>query len=83
MKIKVHKKVTVTKGYLDNLKFDLERKKKELADVKADRDKFRSYFLKLLKTSLQAVGDKNSISATWLTEDLSKLMNKVENWYWY
>lgn len=76
------KKVTVTKRFIDELKSSLDRKEVELAKVKADRDKFRRYFLSLLKQNISMASKNQYYSAESMINQLSKLMNEVEDWWW-
>lgn len=76
------KKVTLTKEYVSGLKQRIEHLEQELRNCKADRDIFRGYFVDTLKFALQCLGKNQSINSEWFAKDLSKLMNRVEQWYW-
>lgn len=76
------KKVTVTKNYLDGLKSDRDKYKKEKEKIEFDRSKHRFYYLGLLKSTLSILGRGQSVDSEWLAKDLAKHMNNVESWYW-
>ncbi len=75
-------KVTVTKTYLDQIKADRDRYSSELEKVKADRAKFRIFFLTLMKDNIAMAGKNQYYSAETMLAKLGKLMNQVENWWW-
>ena len=76
------KKVTVTREYIDKLKSDLEYEKKKRSEAESDREKFRDFFLKLLKDNVLITAKGEYFSPSVMIEKLSKLMNNVEPWYW-
>lgn len=82
MKKKTKPRVTVAKEYLDNLKGQLKYVEKELDKVKEDRRKFREEFVKLLRDNVSAISQNQYYSAEVMINRLSKLMNRVEYWYW-
>jgi len=78
-----NKKVKVTKAYIDELKRQKDYYANELAVVTKDRDIFRQEFLNLLKENIKMCSKGDYYTAATMIEKLSRLMNKVGNWYWY
>lgn len=76
------KKVKVTQAYIDQLKKDRDRYKSELDLVQKDRQIFRDEFLKLLKDNVSLISKNEYYSAESMVNRLSRLMNKVQGWYW-
>lgn len=76
------KKVTVTKQYLTTLKDERDRLKKEIQTVREDRNKFRDFYVSLLKENVAMVSKNQYYSAESMILKLSKLMNNVESWWW-
>lgn len=54
----------------------------ELAEVKDDREQYRGYWIGKMKWFLELHGNGKSPSLPWLIEDLAKLFNRVERFYW-
>jgi hypothetical protein len=54
----------------------------ELNKVKEDREKFRAYWVRVMKWMIQLQGKGETPSVSWFIEDLSKLLNRVSQWYW-
>lgn len=76
------KKVTVTKAYIDSLKEERDRLKKDLAEIEADLKKHRNYWTYLLREVTQIHGKGNSVSSSWLLESMAKHFNNVNKWWW-
>ena len=55
---------------------------KELAEVKADREIFRSYFANNLKWFIELLGNQKSPSVSFLVTDTAKFLNRVQRWHW-
>jgi hypothetical protein len=54
----------------------------DLEKIKSDREKFRDYFTGKLKWFVELHGENKAPSMAWLIQDMGRLMNRVENWYW-
>ena len=76
------RKVTVTRDYINDLKADRERLRKKLEDCEKDREKFREFALSMLKEQTTLLSNNKYYTPAHMIERLSKLMNRVENWYW-
>lgn len=82
MKKKTKKKVLVTQEYIDQLKRERERYRKDYEHTLQDLNKHRDYFVRTLRSAIEVHGKGMSISTSWLIESLSKHMNAVQKWYW-
>jgi len=76
------KKVTVTKNYIDSLKFSIKELKDENRKIKEDREKFRIFCLTLLKDNVSMTSKNQYYSPETMITRLSRLMNMVDTWYW-
>lgn len=76
------KKVTVTKAYIEQIKYERDRYKRERDEIERDRQIFRDHFLNELKTQTELLGKNQHYSPSTMIERLARLLNKVERWYW-
>lgn len=68
----------------------LKIKKDEIKELKLinqkiieDRKKFREFYIRIMKEVLKIHSGENGISTEWYLKENAKLLNNVENWYWY
>ena len=64
------------------LKQEIAELKKSLEKLREDRNEFRDYFSGKLKWFVSLHGEGKHPSTSYLIEDMAKLMNRVERWYW-
>lgn len=76
------KKVTVTKEYIDEIKRQRDDLRERLTETELDRDKFRAFFVSLLKANVKMASRNEHYGPESMITQLSKLMNDVKNWYW-
>lgn len=82
IKIMQKKRITITKEYLDAVKSERDHYKNDCEKVKIDRDKFREFYIMLLKQNVKMNSQKKYWSSETMITELSKLINRVEHWYW-
>lgn len=76
------KKIKITQTYLTEIKAERDRLKERVQKVEKDRDLFREEFLFLLKENIKMCSQNQYYSSATMINRLSRLMNKVENWWW-
>lgn len=76
------KKITVTKEYVDSLKAQIKNQNNMIEELNNDRNKFRAYFLRLLKDNISMSAKNQHYSTETMINQLAKLLNDVKPWYW-
>jgi hypothetical protein len=76
------KRVSVTKDYIDQLKAERDDYRDRMRAAEIDRDKFRAFFLSLLRDNVSMTSENKYFSTQAMVLKLSNLMNSVERWYW-
>lgn len=82
-KIKKRKpRVSITIAYLEGLKRQLDDTEAILERVKCDRDKYREFYINLLKNNVSMASKNEYFTPQAMIVKLSRLLNSVESWYW-
>lgn len=69
-------------AYLESLKAENKLLKEKLEKVEEDREKFRTFFLQLLKSNVSMASKNEYFGPGTMIEKLSKLLNSVQSWWW-
>lgn len=83
MKVKIikKKKVTLTVEYVESLKNKIKNLENENAELKADIQQYRFFFIDLTKSALLATSNNSKIEPGELILSLSNLYNKTKTYY--
>jgi hypothetical protein len=67
---------------IKELKATINEQSREIQALAQDRQKFRDYWVAKMKWFIELHGKNQTPNMAWLVEDMARLMNRVERWFW-
>jgi hypothetical protein len=59
-----------------------KRLRERVKELEAELNKVKEDWVRVMKWMIQLQGKGETPSVSWFIEDLSKLLNRVSQWYW-
>lgn len=67
---------------INELKEEIAELKREKSVLEQDRNLYRNAFISKMKWFIELLGNQKTPNLPWTIEDMSKTLNKAQNYYW-